>query len=131
MGKRGHLIILALATRTATVTNSDDQESNGAKGVYLSLDINTVSGTSPTLNVKVQRKDPISGNYVDITGGAFAERTGSHANSTFGLTIYPTGAAQDNLVVPDVLGLDWRVVATIGGTDTPTFAFSVAGVLVP
>ena len=126
----GFLILLALATRTASI-NSDDQDSKGSRGVHISLDINTVSGTSPVLNVKVQRKDPISGNYVDLPDGAFAQKTASEANSTSGLTIYPGIAETSDVSVSDVLNGTWRVVATIGGTDTPTFAFSVAAELVP
>ena len=127
----GFLILLALAARTDTTTNSPDQDSKGSRGVHISLDINTVSGTTPTLNVKVQRKDPISSNYVDLPGGAFGERTAAHADATFGLTIYPGIAETSDVSVSDVLGDDWRVVATIGGTSTPTFAFSVAAELVP
>ena len=125
----GFLILLALATRTASI-NSDDQDSKGSRGVHISLDINTVSGTLPTLNVKVQRKDPISGNYVDLPGGAFAEKTDSEASPTSGLTIHPGIAETADVSVSDVLNGTWRVVPTIGGTDTPTFAFRVAAELV-
>ena len=66
--------LFASAARTST-TNGTDQTNRYARGVRLLLDITVASGTSPTLVVKVQSKDPVSGNYFDLPGAAFAQKT--------------------------------------------------------
>lgn len=115
-------------SRTFTATfNSNDQENTDFRGVALVLDISAISGTSPTLDVKLQRKDPISGKYIDITGAAFAQQT---ATGTLDLVVYPGITATSNRRVNDVMPRDWRVVFTIGGT-TPSVTFSLAGNYLP
>ena len=118
--------LFASSARTATV-NGSAVDTKGAKGIHLTLDITAVTGTSPTAAVKIQRRDPVSGNYVDLPGGAFASQTGT---GTSGLTIYPGIAETADVSVSDVLSEEIRAVFTIGGTDTPTFTFSLAGTLI-
>lgn len=112
--------VLSLAARTST-TNSADLTNLFARGVRLHLDIDAASGTTPTLDIKVQAKDSLSGNYFDIPGAAFTQKT---AAGTDDLTVYPGVAETANETVSDVIPRTWRVVATIGGT-TPSFTFSV------
>lgn len=118
--------VFSSAARTAT-EDSADQVHAGYRGVHLVLDITVVSGTTPTLDVKLQRKDETSGKYVDIPGAAFAQKTGT---GTDDLVVYPGVAETANRSVSDILSEAWRVVATIGGT-TPSFTFSLAGSYVP
>lgn len=107
---------------TFTVTtNSNDVKTSAAGGRFF-LNISAVSGTSPTITVKIQVKDPISGNYVDLLNGAFAQQTGT---GELELTVYPGIATAANQAVSYVLSGTFRVVATIGGT-TPSFTLSVA-----
>lgn len=112
--------LFSSAARTAT-TNGADQNNVRHRGVQLVLDITAVSGTAPTLDVKVQCKDDISDKYVDIPGAAFAQKT---AAGTDRLLIYPGVAETANKEISDILPKRWRVVATIGGT-TPSFTFSL------
>lgn len=112
--------VFASSARTAT-ENSGDQTNDNARGVRLFLDITAASGSSPTLDVKVQTKDPVSGSYVDLTGAAFAQQTGT---ATLDLAIYPGIGETSNRAVSDVLSSVWRVVATYGGS-SPSFTFSV------
>ncbi len=114
--------VIASAARTATV-NSEDQENRGARGVRLFLNVSAASGTTPTLDVKVQVKDPISDAFIDLPGAAFAQKTS--ASGLDELTIYPGVTVAANRAVSQPLSQRWRVVATIGGT-TPSFTFSVA-----
>ena len=114
--------LFSSASRTAN-TNSDTQTQTKYKGVWLVLDITAASGASPTLDVKLQRYDGISGNFVDIADAAFAQQTGT---ATVGLTLYPGIAETANVSVSDVLTSEWRAVATLGG-GTPDFTFSLAG----
>lgn len=112
--------VFGSAARTATA-NSDDIDNYAARGARCVLDITAASGTTPTLDVKLQSKDPISGKYVDLPGAAFAQKT---ATGTDDLTVYPGVAETANETVSDVLAGVWRAVATIGGT-TPSFTFTL------
>lgn len=114
------VVVLPSVARTVTA-NSDDLVNTQYRGVRLFLNISAASGTSPTLDLKVQSKDPVSGSYVDVPGAAFAQKTGT---GTDDLTIYPGVAETANETVSDVVSRTWRVVATIGGT-SPSFTFSV------
>lgn len=115
--------VFASAARTATA-NSTDQVNYSGKGVVCLLDITAASGTSPTLDIKLQYKDtvPATDKYIDIPSATFAQKTAAGTDS---LTIYPGIAETANRSVSDVLPRDWRAVATIGGT-SPSFTFSLA-----
>lgn len=130
------ITVFASEARTATA-NSDEQvmplrgdsgeEIPAFRGVHLVLDITASSGTDETLDVKLQRKDQLSGEWVDLTGGAFAQKTGT---GTDDLVIYPGIAETANRSVSDVLTARWRAVATVGGT-SPSFTFSLGGTYLP
>lgn len=113
------LTVLGSAARTAS-GNSGDMDHNKV-GIMLFLSITAASGTTPTLDVKLQAKDPTSGTYIDVPGAAFAQKTAAGTDS---LVIYPGVAATANRSVSTVLPNLWRLVWTIGGT-TPSFTFSV------
>lgn len=113
--------VFASEARTASA-NSDAVSTFTAPGGVFFLNISAASGTSPTLDVKIQHKDPISGEFVDVPGASFAQKT---ATGTDSLTIYPGVAETANRSVSDILGDEVRAVATIGGT-TPSFTFSLS-----
>ncbi len=73
------------------------------------LDITKAGGTTPTLDAKVQTKDPESGNWVD-TGDSFTQQTS-------------TGTTK--LEVTGPVGSALRFVYTVGGTN-PDFDFTTA-----
>lgn len=102
--------VAASAARTATLTGAD-QTNEGWRGVVLTLDITVWNATS--LDVKVQMKDVVSGQYVDIPGAAFAQKTGTGTDT---LVIYPGIAETANRSVSDVLPPRWRIVGTQVGT---------------
>lgn len=107
--------------------NGEDFTNKGHRGINLFLDITAKSGTSPTLDIKLQAKDPTSGNYFDVPGAAFAQKT---TTGQAMLTIYPGIGETANVSVSDVLAAIYRFVATIGGT-TPSFTFSLSANLKP
>jgi len=113
--------IFAPAARTTTAT-SKDFGSRTFKGGIFFLNITAVSGTTPTMTVKIQYKDTLTGTYVDVPGGAFAAKTSAGVDS---LTIYPGVISTANRSVMLPLGDEFRAVATIGGT-TPSFTFSLS-----
>lgn len=93
------------AARTETA-NGDGVFINGVNlSVYLNC--TAASGTSPTLDVKLQGQDPVSGEWFD-TGDSFTQLT-------------TTGSQRIEATVADSVV---RGVATIGGT-TPSFTFSL------
>lgn len=114
--------IQASLAKTATFNTPDELMPPTVKGVRVYLDVTAVSGTNPTLNVKVQVKDPASGSYSDMPGAAFAEKTATDFSE---LLIYPTGVVDvANSEINDNLTKTWRLVCTIGGT-TPSFTFTI------
>jgi len=119
------IVLFSSAARTATA-NGADTKNDYAKGVVLFLDITAASGTSPTLAVKLQSKDDLSGAYVDVPGVSFATKTGTGSSS---LTLYPGIAETANISVSGILSRDFRAVATIGGT-SPSFTFSLNAELI-
>lgn len=112
----------AAETATGGVAFRND---TGAKGIHLVLDVTAVSGTTPTLDVKLQRFDAASGKYVDLASAAFAQKT---ATGTSDLTIYPGIAETANVSVSDVLSENLKIVWTLGGT-TPSFTFTLGATL--
>lgn len=99
----------ASTTQTATF-NGAAFDSPGASARLL-LNVTAASGTSPTLDVKIQTRKDASDTFRDLASSpAFAQKT-------------TTGTERKCFT-----GLDRqiRVVATIGGT-TPSFTYSVSG----
>lgn len=114
--------IIVVPSQTATATfNSDVQFNDIYRGLRLALNISAASGTTPTLVMKLQHRDFVSGNWIDITGAATASQTGT---GTVDLVVYPGITGTANSRVNDVLPRTWRAVFTIGGT-TPSFTFSL------
>lgn len=112
--------LVASATRTAS-GNGADLECYNLTAAHFFLNVSAASGTTPTLDVKIQGKDPVSGGYFDLV--AFLQKT---VVST-GRVVIGLGAVDDantdnvaNAPLPHVIRASW----TIGGT-TPSFTFSV------
>lgn len=118
-----------VGTRTATEISAAITNTR-ARGMRLYLDVTAVAGTLPTLDVKLQTKDPLSGRWVDMANAAFPQ---INAVGTWVLVIYP-GINQTTVGavvrVSNVMSRTFRLVSTVAGT-TPSFTFSVAGALLP
>lgn len=123
MDLKKKFIAAASAARTATGNSGSIDVAGDCKGMHVVLDITASGGTTPTLDVKVQRFDNLSGQWVDLPGAAFAQKTGT---GTDDLTIYPGIAETANRSVSDVICEEVRFVWTIGGT-TPSFTFTLGG----
>ena len=80
------------------------------KSMYAALHVISVSGTSPTLDVIVQSDD--NSGFTTPTNRITFSQTGA-VGAEWGSV---AGAVTDDY---------WRVSYTIGGSDTPTFAFAV------
>lgn len=106
-----NLFPTAARTATANGTGVDLQQYSGDVAVV--LDSAAGTGTSPTLDVKLQDSADNS-TFADITGATFTQVINA--------------ASQQKIVVnKDAARRYVRAVATIGGT-TPSFTFSVNAV---
>jgi hypothetical protein len=106
--------------------SSDIAMNHRGKGVSLHLDITAASGSSPTLDIKLQGYDELGADYFDIPGAVFAQATGTGTDE---LVLYPGVAETANVSVSDVLPRVSRAVATIGGS-SPSFTFTLGGSLI-
>lgn len=110
-----HLAILACASVTASADGAGIDISAYAGDVKFTLDSGAGTGTTPTLDVKLQESDD-NITFTDVTGGAFAQVTDA-------------GAAFETLTVSvDGLKKYVRGVDAVTGT-TPVFprALSMIG----
>lgn len=103
--------------QTAALTN------HNARGIMLFVNVSAITGTTPTLAVRLQAQDLVSSGWVDIPGAVTASIT---ATGLTLLTIYPGVVEVANQRISAPLPRVFRVVWAIGGT-SPSFTFSVAG----
>lgn len=104
--------LLASAARTTSGdTSATPVDVKKYKEAIFFLDVTAVSGTTPTLDVKIKTKDPVSGKWFDLV--AFTQAT---------------AVTSEMKAVSGLLGSQISVFYTIGGT-TPSFTFSVGAVL--
>lgn len=121
------ITIFSSVARTVT-ENSIEFSTEGYLGGRFFLNITAASGTTPTLDVKLQTKDDVSGTWFDIPGAAFLQATAATGDQT--LAIFPGVVAVANVAVNNILGSTIRAVATIGAVANPSFTFTLSGVLV-
>jgi hypothetical protein len=112
---KNHLTVTNIAApiaRTATVTSSG-VDLKGYEGNYLVVqDVGAVSGTTPTLDGKIQDSADNS-SFADVSGLTFTQVTASTSLLTLNV---------DTRLVRRYI----RYVGTIGGT-TPSFGMDVIG----
>lgn len=119
------LTVFSSAARTATATSSEFQ-APWYTGIILNIDCTARSGTSPTLDVKIQGKDPESGTWYDVPNAGATQITATgHGSFRLGPGLPATSGVSANTFLP----YSWRVVATIAGTN-PSFTFSVGATLI-
>lgn len=117
--KAGVKNLLPTLLRTAATTNGSAVDLLGVKsGISFVLDSGAATvGTLPTLDVKIQDSADGSTGWGDVTGMAFTQVTNAASAQALGVAIGKTKRYV-------------RAVATIGGSATPTFTFSVNAVAV-
>lgn len=112
--------VLTLAAQGAGTLTSPPQTNQQSAGVKVVIDITAISGTSPTLTVTIEGRDPASGKtYPILVSAALA------TVSTTVLTVFPGIAVTANVAASDHLPLDWDVKAVIGGT-TPSVTATIS-----
>lgn len=123
--KREVITLHASAAKIATF--NIDVDNLHYKGAIFVLDVTAVSGTTPTLDIKLQYRDVVSGKFIDIPLAIFTQKTATGSDV---LTIYPAIAVVANESVNGVLPINYRVVGTITGT-TPSFTFTLTADYLP
>lgn len=104
--------VSGIAARTATVTSSAVDVRSYKGGLIAEQVVGVVSGTTPTLNGKLQSSADGSTGWADITGATFTEVTATDSMQKIGINVRSTGGYI-------------RYVGTITGT-TPSFTMGVA-----
>ena len=124
-----HVTIFTSSARGSGATNSNMITNHCGKGGIFWLEVTAVSGSSPTLDVKLQGYDADGDDWIDLgdnvagTGAyAFAQKTGANKDQ---LTIYPGLTESGNAVGAGVLPNQIRAVGTVGGSSTPTVTYSL------
>jgi hypothetical protein len=123
--------------KTATF-NGATQTNYNARGALIVVQLGTVSGTTPTLNVQLAVSYDDGTTWITV-GAASGNATAS--NNTIAVLVYPTNLSQaaggtpanlttgatQTLALNMALPRKWRLVYTIGGT-TPSFAITAVHV---
>jgi len=121
---RNNIIVTAEASSAKTATGNGTTQTNfNHAGVFLWVNVTAVSGTTPTLTVRLQWSPDGGTTWVDLdtTNAQTASITGV---TTAVLRVYPGLATTANASLNSVLPRTWRLAWTIGGT-TPSFTFAV------
>lgn len=113
----------ASSAKTVTGNTASAITNPSATGVMLFLNASVVTGTTPSLTVRVQVQDPVSAAWVDLPGASFAAITAVTAAPLL-LAIDLGLVAVANAAVNMALPRTWRLAWVISGT-TPSFTFSV------
>ena len=125
-----HQTIFSSASRgDGNYTSTAVTNHNSTGGIFY-LDITAEGGTA-LLDIKIQGLDPNSGDWFDLgdnvmgTGAyAFAQASATTTGPTI-LTIYPGLTASANAVCNGILPTVFRAYATVAGSGTPTFTFTL------
>jgi len=143
------ILLSAIATQTTNGSAPVMVLPQGYSSAILTLNVLTVSGTNPTLNVFVQNKlrqaaaGDVVGQDLSDTGTAIFDDLLAFSQATTSNTAFifrivgtgNTGAANKNKTLAagsaqaGPIGGAWQVAWTIGGSANPSFSFSVCAQL--
>lgn len=116
-------INLLTLTAAAASVNGADNQNPFAPGATIVVDITAITGTTPSLVITIEGKDPVSGKYYTILQSASLTAVGTTV-----LRVYPTLTAAANVTANSLLPKTYRVRATIAGT-TPAVTATVGASL--
>lgn len=118
--RKNHDEVLAPAG-TVLTTNGQTSDFDNPRGVGLDvlLNITAITGTTATITLFVEGKDPASGTYYTLLQGA-----GKTATGFTRIFLFPGAPVTANVSANDDLPQTWRVRWTITGT-TPSVTCSI------
>jgi len=117
-------IALQSAARTAAISSAPVYTGQH-HGVNVYAVLSSVTGTTPTIGINIERKDPASGIWATLLG-----TVATGANTTYVLTIFPGATVTANVSANQHPGQNLRVTTVLGGTVT-SYTLSVAFELLP
>lgn len=110
------------AARTSSGSSASNWSSNGnSTGLWLVILVTAVSGTSPTMTVRMQWSPDVGTTYIDWDTTNLQTAT-INATGTYSLKVGPGIPTVANASLQDLVPSNWRLAWTIGGT-TPSFTF--------
>ena len=105
------------ASAVTTTQTSADQVNYNARGLYIIVNVTTLTGTSPTLTPALQGKDPVSVQYFQLGANATAiSATGKYVYY-YSLNA-PAAAGGVTASIAFQVPRTWNFVMTAGGTIT-------------
>jgi hypothetical protein len=117
----GNDIVVPPAAYTVTFNSLPVMPPPIGAALTLFLNVSAVAGTTPSLSVRVQVLDVVSGVWMDVPNAVFPTMTAAGVAT---LTIFPGATVTANASVNQSVRNQYRVVSTITGT-TPSFTFSI------
>jgi hypothetical protein len=120
--RNNHNVAIEASSAKTTTGNGATQTNFNAVGVFVWINVTAVTGTTPTLTVRLQWSPDGGTTWVDLdtTNAQTASITATGASV---LRVYPGMATTANASLNSPLPRTWRIAWTIGGT-TPSFTFS-------
>jgi hypothetical protein len=107
-------VLLPATTITASGATDVIPGVPGIRGALFIVNVLDKSGTSPTLDLKLQVQNPATGGWVDLTGATFTQITNTTTQQAL---VYPMASG----VIYPTLPANCRVYYTLGGSANPTF----------
>lgn len=115
---------IPLTSAGAGTTTGPDVSSGFGRGILIFVNITAIAGTSPTLTVTLQGKDPVSGVYYTILASSALTATGMTV-----MKVYPGLTAAANTVANDRIPPDFNIKAVVGGSGalsvTATISYAI------
>ena len=120
--RNNHNVAVEASSAKVASGNGSTQTNFNASGLFVWVNVTAVSGTTPTLTVRVQWSPDGGTTWLDLdtTNAQTASITGVTAAV---LRIYPGIATAANAALNAPLPRTWRLAWTVGGT-TPSFTFA-------
>lgn len=121
--RNNHLVAAEASSAKTASGNGTTQTNFNARGVFLWVNVTAVTGTTPTLTVRLQWSPDGGTTWLDVDT-TNAQTASITATGTATLRVYPGIATAANAALNQPLPRTWRLAWTIGGT-TPSFTFAV------
>jgi hypothetical protein len=110
---------LAASSSRTTTLNIGDQVNYCGRGLMLVVNVTSINAGTPSITSKVQFKDPLSAQYIDILTSAAINSVSIRI-----LRVTPDLAAVANLIAQDIVPRIWRAVITHADAQPITYSVS-------
>lgn len=108
------------AARTASPTPTD-LVNNSSRGIIVVTDISAIGGAAPQIQVTIQGKDPISGNYYNMLVSPVYSIVATNV-----IQLYPGISETPNIKESAILPASYRILVTHSNADSITYSVSAS-----